>query len=107
MVVAKGITDYRWRRLRGSCIRALVPSFWSEESRMEGSVDAAEVIVATSREEAIAAFGDGAGVTVVAGGTIVMPEITHGRLRPRKALLIGRAGLQGVRRQNGRTVIGA
>jgi CO/xanthine dehydrogenase FAD-binding subunit len=74
---------------------------------MEGSVDAAEVIVATSREEAIEAFGDGADVTVVAGGTIVMPEITHGRLRPRKALLITRAGLQGVSNENGRTVIGA
>ena len=48
-----------------------------------------------SREEAVEAFGDGAGVTVVAGGTIVMPEITHGRLRPARALLIGRAGLGG------------
>jgi carbon-monoxide dehydrogenase medium subunit len=74
---------------------------------MAGSVDAAEVIVAASREEAVDAFGDGDGVTVVAGGTIVMPEITHGRLAPRRALLIGRAGLAGVRRENGRTVIGA
>ena len=45
-------------------------------------VDATEVIVAASRAEAVEAFGDGAGVTVVAGGTIVMPEITHGRLAP-------------------------
>jgi CO/xanthine dehydrogenase FAD-binding subunit len=67
----------------------------------------AEVIVAASREEAVDAFGDGEGVTVVAGGTIVMPEITHGRLAPKRALLIGRAGLDGVRRENGRTVIGA
>jgi aerobic carbon-monoxide dehydrogenase medium subunit len=66
-----------------------------------------EVIVAASREEAIDAFGDGEGVTVVAGGTIVMPEITHGRLAPKRALLIGRAGLAGVSRENGRTVIGA
>ena len=66
-----------------------------------------EVIVAASREEAVDAFGDGADVTVVAGGTIVMPEIAHGRLRPRRALLIGRAGLAGVERADGRTTIGA
>jgi len=65
------------------------------------------VVVATSPEEAVAAFGDGSDVTVVAGGTIVMPEITHGRLQPRRALLINRAGLDGVRSDDGRTVIGA
>jgi CO/xanthine dehydrogenase FAD-binding subunit len=72
-----------------------------------GVVNAPDVIVATSREEAVSAFGDGADVTVVAGGTIVMPEITHGRLSPRRALLIARAGLSGVRREQGRTTIGA
>src|SRR3954469_13057363 len=71
------------------------------------AVDAPEVIVAASREEAVDAFGDGAGVTVVAGGTIVMPEIAHGRLAPRRALLITRAGLSGVRSEGGRTTIGA
>jgi CO/xanthine dehydrogenase FAD-binding subunit len=74
---------------------------------MAGSVHAAEVIVAASREEAVEAFGDGDGITVVAGGTIVMPEIAHGRLRPTRALLISRAGLSGVRREDGRTTIGA
>src|SRR4051812_20001707 len=74
---------------------------------MAGSVGAPEVIAATSREEAIDAFGDGAGVTVVAGGTIVMPEITHGRLHPERALLLGRAGLAGVEHEGGRTTIGA
>ena len=44
-----------------------------------GVVEAPEVIIAASREEAVSAFGDGSDVTVVAGGTIVMPEITHGR----------------------------
>jgi carbon-monoxide dehydrogenase medium subunit len=70
-------------------------------------MDPAEVVVATSLQEAVDAFGDGDGVTVVAGGTIVMPEITHGRLHPARALLIGRAGLAGVERANGRTTIGA
>jgi CO/xanthine dehydrogenase FAD-binding subunit len=72
-----------------------------------GVVEAPEVIVAASREEAVSAFADGSDVTVVAGGTIVMPEITHGRLRPRRALLIGRAGLSGVSSAQGRTTIGA
>jgi CO/xanthine dehydrogenase FAD-binding subunit len=71
------------------------------------AVNAPEVIVAASRDEAVQAFGDGLGVTVVAGGTIVMPEITHGRLRPQRALLISKAGLGGVRRDGARTTIGA
>jgi carbon-monoxide dehydrogenase medium subunit len=75
---------------------------------MGGSpIGAAEVIVAASPEEAIEAFGDGAGVTVVAGGTIVMPDVTHGRLAADRVVLIGHAGLSGVRRDGDRTVIGA
>jgi CO/xanthine dehydrogenase FAD-binding subunit len=65
------------------------------------------VVLPTSAEEAVAAFGDGAGVTVVAGGTIVLPELTAGRLRPQRALLLARAGLDQVRRGGGRVVIGA
>ncbi|HEY2636444.1 MAG TPA: FAD binding domain-containing protein [Solirubrobacteraceae bacterium] len=66
-----------------------------------------EVVVATSAQEAREAFGDGDGVTVVAGGTIVMPDITHRRLVPKKAVLIGKAGLAGVSDEGGRTTIGA
>jgi len=72
-----------------------------------GPSGAAEVIVAASPQEAVDAFGDGAGVTVLAGGTIVMPEITHGRLHARRVVLIGRAGLSGVRGEGDRVVIGA
>jgi CO/xanthine dehydrogenase FAD-binding subunit len=46
-------------------------------------------------------------VTIVGGGTIVLPEITHGRVRPRRALLLGGAGLAGVRSESGRMTIGA
>jgi CO/xanthine dehydrogenase FAD-binding subunit len=75
---------------------------------MGGSpIGAAEVIVAASAEEAVEAFGDGAGVTVMAGGTIVMPDITHGRLAADRVVLIGHAGLSGIRREGERTVIGA
>jgi aerobic carbon-monoxide dehydrogenase medium subunit len=66
-----------------------------------------EVVVATGRDEAVQVFGDGDGVTVIAGGTIVMPEIRHGRLRPARTLLLERAGLAGVSREGGRIVIGA
>src|SRR3954469_3176349 len=71
------------------------------------AVDAPEVIVAASREEAVEAFGDGAGVTVVAGGTIVMPEITPGRVRPGRALLIGGAGPGGSEDADGPTTTAA
>ena len=33
-------------------------------------------MIPTTPDEAVAAFGDGDGVTVLAGGTIVMPELT-------------------------------
>jgi CO/xanthine dehydrogenase FAD-binding subunit len=47
-----------------------------------------DTVVAASREEAVAAFGDGAGIAVVAGGTVVLPLVVHGRLRPARALLL-------------------
>lgn len=68
---------------------------------------ATEVLTPASPEEAAALFGDGDGVTVVAGGTIVMPEITYGRLQPAKALLLGSSGLAGITREGGRVTIGA
>jgi aerobic carbon-monoxide dehydrogenase medium subunit len=66
-----------------------------------------EVILPTSEREAVDAFGDGRGIPVVAGGTIVVPDMTYGRRRPERALVLGRAGLDGVRREGGRVVIGA
>jgi len=74
---------------------------------MAATLEAAEVIAASSEQEAVSAFGDGEGVTVIAGGTIAVPEMTHGRLRPGKALLLANAGLAGVRSEGGRTTIGA
>jgi aerobic carbon-monoxide dehydrogenase medium subunit len=66
-----------------------------------------DVLVPSSAEEAASAFGDGAGITVVAGGTIVMPDIQFGRLRPQRALFVGRAGLDRIERSNGTLRIGA
>jgi len=65
------------------------------------------VVLPTSADEAVAAFGDGSGVTVVGGGTIVMPELVARRLRPKRALLLARAGLDRITRENGRVTIGA
>ncbi|MGN6796716.1 MAG: FAD binding domain-containing protein [Gaiellaceae bacterium] len=66
-----------------------------------------QVLVPASAEEAISQFGSGDGVTIVAGGTIVLPEIAAGRLSPDRALMLHRAGLDTVRTEGGRTVIGA
>ena len=66
-----------------------------------------ELLTPTSPAEAAAAFGDGAGVTVMGGGTILLPELTYGQLRPTRVLMIGRAGLSGVDNSNGVVRIGA
>ena len=72
------------------------------------AVDAAtEILMPGSEDEAIAAFGDGTGVVVVGGGTIVVPDLTYRRVRPEKALLLGRAGLAGIERDGTRVTIGA
>jgi aerobic carbon-monoxide dehydrogenase medium subunit len=65
------------------------------------------VLLPTSESEAVGAFGDGADVTVLAGGTIVVPQLTYGYLKPSRVLMLTRAGLAGVRREGSRTVIGA
>jgi carbon-monoxide dehydrogenase medium subunit len=66
-----------------------------------------ELLTPTSPAEAAAAFGDGAGVTVMGGGTILLPELTYGRLRPTRVLMVGRAGLSGVENSGGVVRIGA
>lgn len=66
-----------------------------------------ELLQPTSESEAIGAFGDGAGVTVVSGGTIVVPDMTYGRLRPSRVVLLTRAGMGGVTREAGVVRIGA
>jgi len=67
----------------------------------------AAVLFPTSPAEAADAFGDGAGVTVIGGGTIVMPEIGYGRLRPGKTIVLTRAGLNGISRNGSTVTIGA
>jgi carbon-monoxide dehydrogenase medium subunit len=54
-----------------------------------------------------ALFGDGEGITVFAGGTILMPELASGRLKPERALLLHASGLAGIRSEGGVVRIGA
>jgi CO/xanthine dehydrogenase FAD-binding subunit len=68
---------------------------------------AAEALVPTSAEEAVSLFGEGDGVTVIAGGTIAMPEITHGRLKPQRVLLLHKSGLDGIREHGNTVRVGA
>src|SRR5437868_3939364 len=66
-----------------------------------------DVHLPATAEEAVALFGDGAGVTVFAGGTILMPELTFGLIDPGKTLLLGRAGLDAITTEGSTTRIGA
>jgi CO/xanthine dehydrogenase FAD-binding subunit len=70
-------------------------------------INLTDVTIPTSAEDAAAAFGDGAGMTVLAGGTIVMPDIKLGRVRPERTLYLGRAGLDRIERSGGTCRIGA
>jgi carbon-monoxide dehydrogenase medium subunit len=68
---------------------------------------APEVLIPQSAEEASSMFGDGRGVTVIAGGTILMPELIVGRLQPTRALMLHASGLAGIRSEGGVIRIGA
>jgi CO/xanthine dehydrogenase FAD-binding subunit len=65
------------------------------------------VLVPTSAEEAAAVFGDGTGVTVLAGGTLMVPALALGRLQAERTLYLGKAGLDRIERSNGTVTIGA
>ena len=68
---------------------------------------AAETLVPNSADEAAQLFGDGDGVTVFGGGTILMPAIASGRLKPARVLLLHRSGLDGLSIDGGVVRIGA
>jgi CO/xanthine dehydrogenase FAD-binding subunit len=52
--------------------------------------------MAASEAEAVAAFGDGSGITVIGGGTVVTPLVAHGVLWPKTVLMLQHAGLGGI-----------
>ena len=66
-----------------------------------------EALMPASEAEAIEQFGDGSNVTVLAGGTILMPEVTYGRYpKGGRTLMLHRAGLDAVA-ENGAVTFGA
>lgn len=66
-----------------------------------------EALMPASEAEAIEGFGDGSDVTVLAGGTILMPEVTYGRYpKGGRTLMLHRAGLDAVA-DNGTVSFGA
>ncbi len=66
-----------------------------------------EVLMPRTAAEATEAFGDGKDVTVFAGGTILMPEISYGRYpRGGRTLLLAHAGLDQIE-GDGRLTVGA
>jgi CO/xanthine dehydrogenase FAD-binding subunit len=62
----------------------------------DAEVPETEVVLAASEAEAVDVFGDGSGVTVIAGGTVVTPLLAHGALWPKVVLMLHRAGLGAV-----------
>jgi carbon-monoxide dehydrogenase medium subunit len=71
------------------------------------STEATEVLRPRTEAEAVEAFGDGTDIVVIGGGTIVVPELSYRRLRPKRALLLRDAGLAGISREGSRVTIGA
>jgi aerobic carbon-monoxide dehydrogenase medium subunit len=68
---------------------------------------AAETLVPSSAAEAVQLFGDGKDITVFAGGTILMPQLAAGRLKPKRALLLHRSGLDEIQTDGDVVRIGA
>lgn len=68
---------------------------------------ASDVLIPSSPEEAVTLYGDGAGTTVIGGGTVVLPEITYGRLLPGRVILLTKAGLGGITIDGDTITIGA
>ncbi len=67
----------------------------------------ADVLFPTSADEATSLYGDGTDIIVFGGGTILLPEIAAGRVRPERALMLHRAGLDTLQVDGDRVVIGA
>jgi carbon-monoxide dehydrogenase medium subunit len=68
---------------------------------------AVELLVPATADEAASLFGDGEGITVVAGGTILMPLINAGQVTPERAMLLHRSGLDAVETDGAVVHIGA
>ncbi len=66
-----------------------------------------DVRIPDSSQAAVADFGDGSDVSIMAGGTIMMNLLNSYRLQPSKVLLLHRAGLSYVNQDGSTVTIGA
>jgi CO/xanthine dehydrogenase FAD-binding subunit len=74
-------------------VRSVPVSFDEKHDRAQNRCMAAEALIPTSPDEAASLFGEGKNLTVFAGGTILLPEIAAGRLKPARTLMLHRSGL--------------
>lgn len=68
---------------------------------------ASEILLPGSREEAVAIFGNDRDLTVLGGGTALMPELTAHGTDGLRIMFLGQAGLDGVSRTDGQVTIEA
>ena len=74
---------------------------------MTSTVGAAAVIAPSSEAEAVAAVTEQPLATVLAGGTLLVPQYTLGHIGVERAVWLGRAEMDGISRSNGRMTVGA
>lgn len=65
------------------------------------------LLAPSSVEEAVPLFAAEPSVTIVGGGTLIVPDLALGRTAVDRALWLGRAGLNGITQGNGTVTIGA
>jgi len=67
-----------------------------------------EYLVPESAEEAAEMLASSDGdAALLAGGTWVVPDMTHGKVKPARVIDLRRAGLSGITEEDGRVVVGA
>ncbi len=74
---------------------------------MTSTVGAAAVSMPSSEAEAVAAVTEQPYATVLAGGTLLVPQHTLGQVAVERAVWLGRAEIDGISRSNGRMTVGA
>ena len=74
---------------------------------MTSTVGAAAVLMPSSEAEVVAAVTEQPLATVLAGGTLLVPQHTLGEIAPARAVWLGRAEMDGISQSNGRITVGA
>lgn len=69
--------------------------------------DAPRVARPSSTDAAVSEFGDGDGVTVFAGGSILMVDLEHDRFVEQRVMMLDQAQMAGMRSDGQHTTIGA